>query len=129
VTIISLLLALQAAPTPPVRYEVSFPNAAHHEAEISVVFGGLPAGPLELWMSRGSPGRYAVHEFAKNVYNLRATDGSGRSLTAEMDSPYSWRVAGHDGTVRVRYTLFGDRGDGTYAQIDRSHAHLNAPAT
>lgn len=125
--IASLLFLLQAAP--PVTYEVSFPNAAHHEAEISVTFSGLARTPLELWMSRGSPGRYAVHEFAKNVYNVRASDGRGRTLVAEPVSPYSWTVAGHDGTVRIRYTLFGNRGDGTYAQITRVNAHLNAPAT
>jgi len=126
--IVSLLLSL-AQSAPPVTYEVAFPNAAHHEAEISVTFSGLSSAPLEVWMSRSSPGRYAVHEFAKNVYNVRAIDGRGRTLTAEPDTPYSWKVAGHDGTVRVRYTLFGDRGDGTYAQITRANAHLNAPAT
>jgi predicted metalloprotease with PDZ domain len=126
--IVSLLLLLVQAP-PPVTYAVSFPNAAHHEAEITATFSGLPRAPLEVWMSRGSPGRYAVHEFAKNVYNVRAADGRGRPLIAEPSSPYSWTVAGHNGTVRIRYTLFGDRGDGTYAQITRVNAHLNAPAT
>lgn len=123
-----LLLSLVQTPAP-VAYEVSFPNAVHHEAEIVVTFPGVPAGSLEVWMSRSSPGRYAVHEFAKNVYNLRAEDGRGRTIVAEPANPYSWKISGHDGTVRVRYTLFGDRADGTYAQIDRSHAHLNAPAT
>ncbi|HEU5219756.1 MAG TPA: hypothetical protein VFU23_13945, partial [Gemmatimonadales bacterium] len=118
------------AQTQAVQYEVSFPNAAHHEAEISVTFPGIaPGAPLEIWMSRSSPGRYAVHEFAKNVYHVRAEDGSGRTLAVLPLTPYSWQITGHGGTVRVRYTLFGDRGDGTYAQIDRSHAHLNAPAT
>ena len=112
-----------------ISYEVTFPNAEHHEAEIAVTFPGLARGaPLTAWMSRSSPGRYAVHEFSKNVYNLRATDGQGRPLAIEPATPYSWTVAGHDGTVTIRYTLFGDRGDGTYAQIDRVHAHLNAPA-
>ena len=31
-------------------------------------------------------------------------------------------------TVSVTYTLYGDRADGTYAQIDAAHAHLNMPA-
>ena len=119
-----------AAQSPAVSYEVSFPNAAHHEAEISVTFPGVRAdAPLELWMSRSSPGRYAVHEFAKNVYNVRAEDAGGRALAVEPLTPYSWRIAGPGGTVRVRYTLFGDRGDGTYAQIGRTNAHLNIPAT
>jgi len=126
--IVPLLLSLLQSALP-VAYEVSFPNTAHREAEISVTFPGLARAPLDVWMSRGSPGRYAVHEFAKNVYNVRATDGRGRPLVAEPSSPYSWRITGHDGTVRILYTLFGDRGDGTYAQITRVNAHLNAPAT
>jgi predicted metalloprotease with PDZ domain len=113
----------------PVVYEISFPNAAHHEAEVSATFSSLPMRPLELRMSRSSPGRYAVHEFAKNVYNVKAFDSRGRPLTAEQPNPHQWNVAGHDGTVRVTYTLFGDRADGTYSAIDRTHAHLNIPAT
>jgi predicted metalloprotease with PDZ domain len=113
-----------------VEYEIRFPNRTHHEAEITAVFEGVPAGqPLEVRMSRSSPGRYAIHEFAKNVYGVRVTDGRGQALPATRPDPHGWRVAGHDGTVRVTYTLFGDHIDGTYAGIDATHAHLNMPAT
>ncbi|MBY0300959.1 MULTISPECIES: M61 family metallopeptidase [Sphingomonas] len=113
----------------PVRYDISFPDAAHHQARIVATWRGVPAGPLRVQMSRSSPGRYALHEFAKNVYAVSATDGAGRALPLTRTDPYGWSVAGHDGTVRITYTLYGDRGDGTYAQIDTTHAHLNMPAT
>ena len=130
----ALLLALApiaaSAQERRVEYEISFPNAQRHEAEVVAVFRGVPAGrPLEVRMSRTSPGRYALHEFAKNVYAVRASDGAGKALAVTRPNPHQWDVAGHDGTVRVAYTLFGDQGDGTYAQIDPSHAHLNIPAT
>jgi len=80
-------------------------------------------------MSRSSPGRYALHEFAKNVYHFRATDGRGRALPISRPNPYGWNISGHTGTVVVEYTLFGDRADGTYDGIDETHAHLNLPAT
>src|SRR5690606_8988480 len=96
---------------------------------ITVVYTSVPDGPLELRMSRSSPGRYALHEFAKNVYRVRAVDGAGRELTITRPNPYQWDVAGHDGTVRVTYTLFGDHADGTYTGIDLTHAHMNMPAT
>lgn len=113
-----------------VRYLVEFPNAVHHEARITVTYPQLAAGePLVVRMSRSSPGRYALHEFAKNVYDVSAVDGAGRSLDIDRPDPHSWRVSNHDGTVRVSYTLYGDRADGTYAAIDRTHAHLNTPAT
>jgi len=80
-------------------------------------------------MSRSSPGRYALHEFAKNVYAVRATDSRGNPLAVTRPDPYGWTVSGHDGTVRFSYTLFADRADGTYSGIDNTHAHLNIPAT
>jgi predicted metalloprotease with PDZ domain len=112
-----------------IRYDVSFPNASRHEAEIVITYADLPARPLELRMSRSSPGRYALHEFGKNVYNVRAADGSGREIQPTRPNPHQWDVAGHDGTVRISYTLFGDHADGTYAGIDVTHAHLNMPAS
>lgn len=116
-------------PNAPVQYEVSFENAAHHEATIVATFRGAPKGPLRLNMSRSSPGRYAIHEFAKNVYKVTAVDGAGKPLTVERADPYGWTISGHDGTVKVTYTLYADRGDGTYSQVDATHAHLNMPAT
>jgi len=113
----------------PVEYRASFENAAHHEAEISVTFRDIGDAPLEIRMSRSSPGRYALHEFAKNVYGVSAVDGAGRTLAVTQRDPYSWRIEGHDGAATVTYTLYADRADGTYSQIDRTHAHLNMPAT
>lgn len=113
----------------PTQYEVSFDNARHHEAQVVATYRGVPKGPLKLRMSRSSPGRYAIHEFAKNVYQVSAVDGAGKPLKVERSEPYGWTVEGHDGTVKVTYTLYADRGDGTYSQVDPTHAHLNMPAT
>ncbi len=112
----------------PVVYRLSFPEAAHHLMQVDVTFADIPAGPLELRMSRSSPGRYALHEFAKNVFDVRATDEAGKPLPISRPNPYQWDVTGHAGTVRVGYRVFGDRLDGTYLSIDASHAHINMPA-
>ena len=112
-----------------VEYELRFLNAAHHEAEVRATFRGVRGRLLEVVMSRSSPGRYALHEFAKNVYNFRAMDSSGKRIPVERPTPYQWNLRSPDSTIVVEYTLFGDRGDGTYNAIDPSHAHLNSPAT
>ncbi len=128
-------LLLAALPLVPARlgaqisYDVSFPQVVHHEAVITVRLRALPAGKVSFRMSRSSPGRYAVHEFAKNVYGVSAVDGRGRKLVIRRPDPYQWDVTGHDGTIALTYTLYADWGDGTYAQIDSTHAHLNMPAT
>ncbi|REE17021.1 putative metalloprotease with PDZ domain [Winogradskyella pacifica] len=110
-------------------YTISFENAAHHEAEITATFKGLKSGEAAFRMSRSSPGRYAIHEFAKNVYNVKVTNGKGNALETTRPDPYSWIVNNHDGTIIVNYTLYANHGDGTYAQVDETHAHLNMPAT
>ncbi|QIL03314.1 M61 family metallopeptidase [Sphingomonas sinipercae] len=124
-------VAAQRQPSaPPVEYALSFDNAVHNEARITVTYRAVRPGPMRYQMSRSSPGRYALHEFAKNVYAVSASDGAGRPLAIIRSDPYGWTVLpSGDGTVRVTYTLYADRGDGTYAQIDPTHAHLNMPAT
>lgn len=111
------------------KYKISFENAIHHEAEVEATFTNLENKVLELRMSRTSPGRYAVHEFAKNVYNVKAVDGKGNSLVITRPNPHQWNISNHNGTVKITYTLYANRADGTYAQIDETHAHLNIPAT
>ncbi|MBD1259312.1 M61 family metallopeptidase [Maribacter polysiphoniae] len=111
------------------HYEISFDNAVHHEAVVQGTFPELKNDTVAFRMSRSSPGRYALHEFAKNVYDFKATDSKGKGLQVLRPDPYQWQVVGHDGTITIHYTLFANRGGGTYSQVDETHAHLNIPAT
>lgn len=112
-----------------ISYTVSFPNAIHHEAEISLQILNVPAGPLTVRMSRSSPGRYATHEFGKNVYKLKAFDASGKPLVVNQPAGDEYEIAEHGNSVKVTYTVFGNWIDGTYAGFDNTHAHMNIPAT
>jgi predicted metalloprotease with PDZ domain len=97
--------------------------------QVEVTFTGLGTRPLQARMSRSSPGRYAVHEFAKNIFSVEAFNAKGVRLATTRPAPYQWNVAGHGGTVRLVYKIFGDRGDGTYFAVDNTHARLNIPAS
>ncbi|HSM03107.1 MAG TPA: hypothetical protein VK858_00720, partial [Longimicrobiales bacterium] len=154
------IAALLAPPTPvaaqeptatatPVHvdYLVAFPNARHREARVTVRYEDVGPGPLRIRMSRTSPGRYALHEFAKNVYDVEITgvdgrvartipgpgaaarDGAEPGPTVHRPDPHEWVIQDHGGGVSFSYTLYADRADGTYAQVDETHAHLNVPAT
>jgi predicted metalloprotease with PDZ domain len=118
-----VFLAAQA----PIVYTVRFPAPEHRWAQVEATFTGV-AGTLEARMSRSSPGRYVVHEFAKNVFDVHAFDGAGRELTLVRPNPHQWNVAAHDGTVRILYKVYGDTIDGTYLAVDTTHAHMNLPA-
>jgi predicted metalloprotease with PDZ domain len=127
--VLSLCLAVSLRAQTPISYRVSFPEPEHRFAQIEVTFAEIGAAPLEVRMSRSSPGRYALHEFAKNVFDVQAFDGTGQPVTIDRPDVHQWTVPRHDGTVRVRYRVFGDRVDGTFLAVDSTHAHLNMPAT
>jgi predicted metalloprotease with PDZ domain len=113
----------------PVEYRLSFPEPEHRWMQVEATFRDVPAAPLQLRMSRTSPGRYALHEFAKNVFDVRIRDGKGNAPPITRPDLHQWNVTTHDGTVTVTYRVFGDRVDGTYLSVDATHAHMNMPAT
>jgi predicted metalloprotease with PDZ domain len=127
IALASVPVALPIAQTP-VSYRVSFPEREHRLMQVEITFTEVPAGVLQLRMSRTSPGRYALHEFAKNVFDVRVTDAAGQPLTVSRPNPHQWDVTTASGDVQVRYRVFGDRVDGTYLGIDSTHAHVNMPA-
>ncbi len=114
---------------PTIGYDIAFPNAVHHEAEVSATFTMLPAGALHARMARSSTGRYALHEYSKNVYAVRAVDSKGRALRVTRPDAYGWDVLGHDGTVKLSYTVFANRADGTYPGFDLVQAHIQPQGT
>ncbi|WP_276391530.1 M61 family metallopeptidase [Eudoraea chungangensis] len=128
-SILLSLFLLCANAQAPSSYKISFEEAVHHEAQIEATFSNLKKDEVIFRMSRSSPGRYALHEFAKNVFDVKVTDSNGNPLTITRPDPYSWKTSGHDGSIQVSYRLFANHGDGTYAQVDETHAHLNIPAT
>jgi predicted metalloprotease with PDZ domain len=136
-TIVRLFLAFvlawtaPAIPVPaesPIVYGIDAPAPSHHWMQVEASFTELGSGPLELRMSRASPGRYAIHNFAKNVYDVRAFAPNGRELYVTRSDPSGWMVDDHGDAVTVKYKIFGDQIDGTYLAIDATHIHLNMPA-
>jgi predicted metalloprotease with PDZ domain len=126
---LAALAAPPAAAQSAVVYSVAFPAPQHHYAQVELTLADLPAAPLQLRMSRSSPGRYALHEFAKNVFDVHAFDERGGELGIVRPNPHQWDVPQHPARVRVTYKVFGNHVDGTYLGIDASHAHMNMPAT
>ena len=113
---------------PSIAYRLSFPQREHRLMTVTVTFAGVPDGPLRLRMSRSSPGSYALHQFAKNVFDLKVADGAGAPLAFTRTTPEEWVVPTHGRTVTASYRVFGDRVDGTYLSVDSTHAHINMPA-
>lgn len=110
-----------------ISYIVSFPNLVHHEARIELIVSDIPTRTAVFRMSRSSPGRYATHEFGKNVYDVQAFDAQGKPLTVNKIDGDVYEVPRHGGFVKLQYTLYGNYADGTYVGLDPSGIHLNMP--
>ena len=126
VVIVAGSIAFHAAA--PIQYRFTFPEPQHRWMQVEATFPDVPEPTLELRMSRSSPGRYSLHDFAKNVYDVHAFSRDGRELPATRPDPYGWNVTDHGGSVTVSYKIYGDLVDGTYLAIDTTHAHINMPA-
>jgi predicted metalloprotease with PDZ domain len=127
----AIIIAAQTvsfAAAAPVRYTLTFPEPEHRWMQVEASFTELGQATLELRMSRSSPGRYSLHDFAKNVYDVHAFARDGQELPTTRPDPYGWNLSGHGGSVTVKYKVFGDRIDGTYLAVDSNHAHINMPA-
>jgi predicted metalloprotease with PDZ domain len=110
-------------------YTISFPNASHHEAEVVMTIPDAPIANIKIRMSRSSAGRYATHEFGKNIYNVKAFKVDNTPVEIKQTEGDVYEVANKEPTLKISYTLFANYVDGTYSGIDESHAHLNMPAT
>ncbi|RYF94021.1 MAG: M61 family peptidase, partial [Chitinophagaceae bacterium] len=86
-----------------ISYLVSFPNINHHEATISLTVTGLTQKTAVFRMSRSSPGRYATHEYGKNVYAVKAFNKSGKEILIDKIDGDVYTVNRHDGFIRVEY--------------------------
>ncbi|MFT7121336.1 MAG: putative metalloprotease with PDZ domain [Neolewinella sp.] len=112
-----------------ITYTLDLENVQQHELKIAVEFPAVKPGVFTVKMPQSSPGRYATHNFAKNVYDLAAFDSEGTVIHLSQENSSEWAITGHDGYVRLEYTLFANGGDGTYSGIDDRKLHLNMPAS
>src|SRR4029077_1054879 len=76
----------------PISYRVTFPEPEHHWMQVEVTISNPGSQPLDVRMSRSSPGRYAVSEFAKNVFWIEAYDSRNQKLPYTRPEADIWRI-------------------------------------
>ncbi|HXJ92477.1 MAG TPA: PDZ domain-containing protein [Terriglobia bacterium] len=111
-------------------YRVRIQRPTTHLAEIEIDARNVSTPTLDFAMPAWSPGRYAIYDFAKNVQQFEATSADGQPLHWLQPDKQTWRVETEGaGEVRVRYRVFGDDLNGSFSQIDATHANLNGAST
>jgi len=134
----STVLAAQEPPLKSISYRLAMTRPVSHLFEVAMeieVPDELKDKPVQLQMPKWSPGRYAVFDFAKNVQEVRASDGpcatvapctdkANRVVTRIDDQTWSVAPSGSS-TVVVTYKVFANDLSGTFSQLDERHANYN----
>lgn len=155
---VSLLVTLFAAAGPAVfalpdeqplksiTYRLAMSRPASHLFEVTIEIE-LPENSdrqsLDFQMSKWSPGRYAVFDFAKNVQQVYAatpvcprledqknnqaqTTCRPASLPVIRIDDQTWRVETKgQSSLSLSYKVFGNDLSGTFSQLDTRHANFN----
>lgn len=116
-----------AADNPQITYNISFPEAQAHYADIEMKITGLKQDELELKMPVWTPGSYLVREFSRNIESLSA-GANGKPLAAKKIRKNIWQLhTAGVGTVVVKYRVYAFEISVRTSFIDASHAFLSSP--
>jgi predicted metalloprotease with PDZ domain len=109
------------------EYHLRIARPSTHLAEVEIDARGVRAPALDFVLPAWSPGRYAIYDFAKNVQEFEAAGADGHAVPWSQTDKQTWRVeaGAADGEIRVRYRVFGNDLNGSFSQIDTTHADLN----
>src|SRR5512140_971569 len=107
-----------------------------HLLEVALSLRGLPEGPVQLAAPTWVPGAYGFIKYARALYDVRATDGSGKPLELVRDGWSGFSVQGAKGAVDVTYraTAFDREMGELCGLVDHEYAvllatrYLHAPA-
>lgn len=129
ITLLLLIITCVTYAQEAIQYLVNLDNVHHHEINVTIEFPSVPQGVFTVRMPASSPGRYAPHAFAKNVYGEKAFDSQGKPLAINKSDVSEWQITGHNGAVKLQYILYANHADGTYAGFNNRFAIMNMPAT
>jgi len=116
-----------AAPVSPqpqsTEYFVSLVDNTRHLAHVSIRFpqaSGTVTLNMPVWNAL-----YQVRDFAANVENVRATDASGRAVSAAHTNTSAWEMTAPGGCMVVEYDIHLDVGGPFGAELNTEHAFFN----
>lgn len=116
---------------PKVAYTVDVQRTATHLITVGIKVDYFTKKEMILSMPAWLPGYNRIQDFARNVQEFAAEDGSGRSLRWDKTDKQTWRIdtAGAS-SVRVSYKVFANNllNINVAAHADETHAFFNGAA-
>jgi predicted metalloprotease with PDZ domain len=110
-----------------IAYNISFPEAQAHYADVEMKISGINQNTLELKMPVWTPGSYLVREFARNIESLSVTTGN-KTLTANKTRKNIWQInTSGITTITVKYRVYAFEVSVRTSFIDNKYAFLSSP--
>jgi predicted metalloprotease with PDZ domain len=108
------------------QYRISAPRPSTRLLEIELILEQVNDDHLELFLPSWRPGRYELGNFAKNIRNIAAFDGSERPLKMVKKSKDTWSVDSHEADkIVIRYNYYAAQPDAGSCWIDDSLIYIN----
>jgi len=91
-------------------FTISMKKPNTHYFDVVFRCEGIIDETIDFKMPSWAPGYYRIQDYARNVLNFQAEDGSGNCLPWEKVTKNTWRVkSGMSETVTVSYSVFAFR--------------------
>jgi len=105
--IFAATLALGQKPEGTMSIVLSMDQPSTHYYHVVFRCDGLKGETQDFKLPEWTPGYYRIMDYARNVLNFRAEDGTGRELPCEKTTKNTWRVrTGKSSAASVSYDVY-----------------------
>ncbi len=114
--------------SPKIAYTIDVRRPAGHMFDVCITVDGVRASTLDFSMPAWLPGYSKIQDFAKNVQEFMADDGTGGKLSFLKVDKQTWRVSrGATYVIRASYRVFANnlQNINIAGHIDETHAFFN----
>ena len=112
------------------KYRLSMDNPNTHYFNVEMEIANNKAPKIDIYMPVWTPGSYLVREYAKNVQEFQALDGSGHELAFDKVNKNNWEITANGAaTIRVRYCVYSYEVSVRNNYLDDSHGFVVPAST
>ena len=106
-------------------YTVSMEQPANHTYHIVFTCTGINGDTLNLKMPAWTPGYYQLLNYAKNVENFKAADGSGNEIKWNKAGPNTWQIKTINAhSVLISYDVKATAQFVAQSYLDETHGYI-----
>src|SRR6478735_1444779 len=110
------------------KYNFSFPELLAHRQllDISLQFHAEQGIPVNLYLPAWRPGRYELQQYARQIYNVKASAVDGTPIYIEKTERNIWQLKTPvNGIVKIEYQYYCAQMDAGGSWLDDQQLYVN----